>query len=92
MKYAVGVISLVVLVFVVFLVKDWGKCSFTEEYATERVIRSLSKFQNSKHLSNPNFIEGDCSYNYLYKDESNEISYVFTKWGEVHKWDHARDQ
>lgn len=92
MKYAIGVISLVVLVFVAFLVKEWDECSYSEEYATERVIRSLSKLQNSKNLSGPSFIEGDCSYNYLYKDENSEISYVFTRWGEVHKWDHARDQ
>ncbi len=92
MKYVVGLISLAVGIFVVFLIKDWGECSFTEEYATERVISSLSKFQNLKYLGSPNFIEGDCSYNYLYKDETSEISYVFTKWGEVHKWDHAHDK
>ncbi len=92
MKCAIGVISVVILVSIFFLAKEWDECSFTEEYATEIVIRSLSKSQNSKNLSDPSFIEGDCSYSYLYKDENSEISYVFTSWGEVHKWDYVRDK
>lgn len=92
MQYVSVGILIAISSFIFLLVRDWGQCSYTEVYATERVLKALSKSEDPKYLSGPSFIEEDCSYNYLYKDENSEISYVFTGWGEVHKWDHARDQ
>ena len=92
MKYVAIGMFLVISAFIFLLVKDWGECSFTEEYATERILKALSSFEDPEYLSSPSFNDGDCSYTYIYKDENSKISYVFTGWGEVHKWDYARDK
>tara|TARA_R110001599_G_scaffold352069_1_gene585817 strand:+ start:599 stop:874 length:276 start_codon:yes stop_codon:yes gene_type:complete len=91
MKYVVGGATLAILLLIALLVQGWGECSFSEEYATERVVRTLSKNQDAKYLSSPSFEREDCSYSYLYKSPNSKISYVFTGWGKVNRWDYERD-
>jgi len=46
---------------------------------------------NKLLLSKPNFNQEDCSYNFLYEEGSQKLSFIFTGWGEIHIWDHSRD-
>ena len=87
-------ISIIVLVAVIaYLFTGWEECSFEEKDATERIIDVLNRAsQDPAFLSAPSFQKEDCSYSYMYKDESNKIHYIFTGWGEVHKWDYANGE
>lgn len=83
--------SLVLLIALVFLaVKDWGECSFTEEYAMERLLKEMVRANlDPEYLGEPSFSNEDCSYSFLYEGGGRKISYLFTGWGEIHRWDYA---
>lgn len=90
MKYITSM-SLITLVGVlILLAKDSGECSFTEEYANERIIEALVRANlDPRLLGSASFQKEDCSYSYLYESGNEKIAYIFTGWGKVNKWDYA---
>jgi len=66
-------------------------CVFTEAQAKTRILEYLMLAKHDKkYLDSPKFSRNDCSYRFQYDGLDGKYEFVFSNWGEVHKWDYAR--